>query len=93
MEIHPSSMVVLPEESEGALNVLELVIQPADGKIGISYGSGGITADNTLNRSAATLTSTSENTVRTSGAADGDSTAVEAKFTEKLPEIAPQRFM
>ncbi len=91
MEIHPSSMVVLPEELEGALNVLELVVQPADGKIGISQGSGGITADNPLNSSGAT--GTSENTVRTSGAADGDSTAVEAKFTEKVREIAPQRFM
>ena len=36
VEIHPSSMVVLPEEEEGVLNVLELVIQPADGKFGVS---------------------------------------------------------
>ncbi len=36
VEIHPASMVVLPEEEEGALNVLELVIQPADGKFGVS---------------------------------------------------------
>ncbi len=40
VEIHPSSMVVLPEEEEGVLNVLELVTRQlrrqADGKFGIS---------------------------------------------------------
>ena len=36
VEIHPSSMIVLPEEKEGALNVFEFVIQPADGELGIS---------------------------------------------------------
>jgi len=36
VEIHPSSMIVLPEEEEGVLNVLELVVQPADRKLCIS---------------------------------------------------------
>ena len=36
VEIHPSSMIVLPEEEEGVLNVLELVVQPADGELGVS---------------------------------------------------------
>ena len=36
MEIHPSSMIVLPEEKEGVLNVFEFVVQPADGELGIS---------------------------------------------------------
>ena len=85
VKIHPSSMVVLPEEEEGVLNVLELVIQPANGKLGISYGSSGITSDNTLNSGAAA--NISKNTVRMSSTADGDRTAVKTKFTEKLSEI------
>ena len=38
VEIHPSSMIVLPEEKEGALNMFEFVVQPADrdGELGIS---------------------------------------------------------
>ena len=36
VEIHPSSMVVLPEKEESVLYVLELVIQPADRKLCIS---------------------------------------------------------
>ena len=28
VEIHPSSMVVLPEEKEGVLNMFEFVVQP-----------------------------------------------------------------
>ena len=85
VKIHPSSMVVLPEEEEGVLNVLELVIQPANGKLGVSYGSGGITADDALNSSAAA--NFSKNTVRMSSTADGYSTAVKTKFKEELPEI------
>ena len=38
VEIHPSSMVVLPEKEESVLYVLELVIQPADWKFGIGDG-------------------------------------------------------
>lgn len=36
VEIHPSSMIVLPEEKEGVLNMFEFVVQPADGELGIS---------------------------------------------------------
>ena len=36
VEIHPPSMVVLPEEKEGVLNMFEFVVQPADGELGIS---------------------------------------------------------
>ena len=36
VEIHPSSMIVLPEEKEGVLNMFEFVAQPADGELGIS---------------------------------------------------------
>ena len=36
MEIHPSSMVILPEKEESILNVLEFVIQPANRKLCIS---------------------------------------------------------
>ena len=36
VEIHPSGVVVLPEEKKGVLNVLELVVQPADGELGVS---------------------------------------------------------
>ena len=85
VEIHPSSMIVLPEEKEGVLNVFEFVIQPADRKLCISKGSGGITADNALDSSAAT--NISEYTMRMSSTVDRDSTAVESKFTQKLPEI------
>ena len=36
VEIHPSSMVILPEKEESILYVLELVIQPANRKLCIS---------------------------------------------------------
>ncbi len=36
VEIHPSSMIILPEKEESILYVLELVIQPADRKLCIS---------------------------------------------------------
>jgi len=36
VEIHPSSMIILPEKEESVLDVLELVIQPADRKLCIS---------------------------------------------------------
>ena len=36
VEIHPSSMVVLPEEKEGVLNMFEFVVQPADGELCVS---------------------------------------------------------
>ena len=85
VEIHPSSMIILPEKEESVLYVLELVIQPADRKLCISKGSGGITADNALDSSAAT--NISEYTMRMSSTVDRDSTAVESKFTQKLPEI------
>ena len=85
VEIHPSSMIILPEKEESVLYVLELVIQPADRKLCISKGSGGITADDALDSSAAT--NISENTMRMSSTVDRDSIAVESKFTQKLPEI------
>ena len=40
VEIHPSSMIILPEKEESVLYVLELVIQPADRKFGIGDSSG-----------------------------------------------------
>ena len=85
MEIHPSSMVVLPEEEEGVLNVLELVTRQADGKFGNASASVESLRITPFNSSAAT--NSSENTVRTSSTADGNSTAVGTKFTEELPEI------
>ena len=36
VEIHPSSMIILPEKEESILYVLEFVIQPADRKLRIS---------------------------------------------------------
>ena len=36
VEIHPSSMIILPEKEESVLYVLELVIQPANRKLCIS---------------------------------------------------------
>ena len=36
VEIHPSSMVILPEKKESILYVLEFIIQPADRKLCIS---------------------------------------------------------
>ena len=36
VEVHPSSMIVLPEKEESVLYVFELVIQPADRKLCIS---------------------------------------------------------
>ena len=36
VEIHPSSMIILPEKEESILYVFELVIQPADRKLCIS---------------------------------------------------------
>ena len=39
-EINPSGLVILPKEKEAVLNVLELVIQPADRKFGVCDSSG-----------------------------------------------------
>ena len=36
VEIHPSSMIILPEKEESILYVLEFIIQPADRKLCIS---------------------------------------------------------
>ena len=36
VEIHPSSMIILPEKEESILYVLEFVIQPANRKLCIS---------------------------------------------------------
>ena len=38
VEIHPSSLVILPEEEVAVLNVFEFVIQPADWKFCVSDG-------------------------------------------------------
>jgi hypothetical protein len=52
-EINPSGLVVLPKEKETVLNVLELVIQPADGKFGICDSSGRVTANDALDSGTA----------------------------------------
>ena len=36
VEIHPSSMIMLPEKEESVLYVLEFIVQPADRKLCIS---------------------------------------------------------
>ena len=36
VEIHPSSMIILPEKEESILYVLEFIVQPADRKLCIS---------------------------------------------------------
>jgi hypothetical protein len=36
VELHPSSMIILPEKEESILYVLEFIIQPADRKLRIS---------------------------------------------------------